>query len=66
MEVGGKGLLSLLLDGLTVPLSLSPLEFWPVSSLASSISTRTCTSPTWRSTLLVTDPAWVGWDKGQL
>lgn len=39
--------------GLTGPLSLSLLESWPASSLACSISTRICTLPTLRSTLLV-------------
>lgn len=41
-------------DELTGLLSLSLLESWPASSLAYSISTRICTSPTLRSTPLVT------------
>jgi hypothetical protein len=41
-------------DELTGLLSLSLLESWPASSLVYSISTRICTSPTLRSTPLVT------------
>lgn len=47
-------------DRLTGLLSLSLLESWPASSLVYSISTRIYTSPTLRSTPLVT--SFVCWD----
>ena len=61
-------LLSLLRGSLRIdhPLLAPPLGFWPVLSLASSISMKICTSPTSRSTPLVTGSAGVGLGEGQL